>query len=293
MTSGVTMRVSVNGVRLFVEVFGQTLAPVGPKMLKRPTVVGLHGGPSDHAHMRRTAERLSEVAQVILYDQRGCGRSEAGDPALWTMEQWGDDVRGLCDALEVEAPIVIGVSFGGFVAQAYATRHPNHPQGVGLVVTGARHDLALSTEGFRRQGGDAAALAWEAFATDPSAETAQAFGTACGPLYSARRITDPDAAARTRTRWATNFDYFRRCHDGMFDFRPDLARVTAPTLILGGDEDPIMPPVFQDELEASLTAAPVTRMRFAGAGHQLWVDAPDDYHAALRDFVVSRAAAPA
>jgi pimeloyl-ACP methyl ester carboxylesterase len=200
------MRVCVNGVRLFVEVFGQSLAPVGPKMVRRATLVGLHGGPSDHAHMRATAELLSDVDQVILYDQRGCGRSEVGDPALWTLDQWGDDVRGLCDALEIEAPIVIGVSFGGFVAQAYATRHPSHAHGVGLVVTGARHDLALSTAGFRRQGGDAAAGAWEPFATDPGPETAQAFGTVCGPLYSARRISDPDAAAGTRTRWATNFD---------------------------------------------------------------------------------------
>ena len=283
------MRISVNGVRLFVEVFGQTLAPVGPKMIRRPTVVGIHGGPSDHAHLRVTAEALSDIAQVILYDQRGCGRSEAGDPALWTLEQWGDDVVGLCEALEVEAPLVIGVSFGGFVAQAYCTRHPEHAAALGLVVTGPRHDLALSTEGFRRQGGDAAAEAWMAFATDPSRETAQAFGTACGSLYSARRIVDPEAAARTRTNWAMNFDYFRRCHDGLFDFRQDLARVTAPVLILGGDEDPIMPPVFQDELEAALTSAPVTRLRFAQAGHQLWTDAPEAYHGALRDFVLASA----
>jgi pimeloyl-ACP methyl ester carboxylesterase len=283
---GATMLVSVNGVRLFVEVFGQKLAPVGPRMVKRPTVVGLHGGPSDHAHMRRTAEVLSEVAQVILYDQRGCGRSEAGDPELWTMEQWGDDVRGLCDVLGVEAPIVLGVSFGGFVAQAYGTRHPDHAAGLGLIVTGPRHDLALSTESFRRQGGDAAAEAWTAFATSPSPQTAQAFGAACGPLYSARRISDPEAAARTRTNWAVNLDYFRRCHDGLFDFRNDLGRVTAPVLILGGDEDPIMPPVFQDELEAGLTTAAVTRVRFANAGHQLWADAPEAYHAALRDFVL-------
>ncbi len=60
-------------------------------------------------------------------------------------------------------------------------------------------------------------------------------------------------------------------------------------LILGGDEDPIMPPVFQDELEASLTSAAVTRLRFADAGHQLWADAPEAYHAALRDFVLAHA----
>lgn len=286
------MQVSVNGVRLFVEVFGQSLGPAGPRMAKRPTVVALHGGPSDHAHMRGTAEALSEVAQVILYDHRGCGRSERGDPALWTMEQWGDDVRGLCDALGVERPVVIGVSFGGFVAQSYAVRHPDHAAGLGFIVTGARHDMAWSTEGFRRQGGDAAARAWEAFARDPNPETTAAFGADCSPLYSARRIVDPEAQARTRSNWAVTFDYFRRCHDGMFDFRDALARVTAPVLVLGGDEDPIMPPPFQEELAAALTSAPVERIRFPEAGHQLWVDAPEAYHAALRAFTLGATAEP-
>ena len=279
------MFVTVNGVRLFVEVFGQKLAAAGPKMVKRPTVIGVHGGPSDHAHMRATAEALSEAAQVILYDQRGCGRSEAGDPALWTLEQWGDDVRGVSEALGIDAPMVIGVSFGGFVAQSYAVRHPGHAAGVALVVTGARHDLARSTEGFRRQGGDAAAAAWEAFATDPNPETLGAFGLLCSPLYSARRIVDAEGAARTRINLTLTFDYFSRCHRGLFDFREDLARVTGPVLILGGDEDPIMPPAFQDEIEAALTGAVVTRLRFADAGHQLWADAPEAYHGALKRFV--------
>jgi predicted esterase len=59
-----------------------------------------------------------------------------------------------------------------------------------------------------------------------------------------------------------------------------------PVLILGGDEDPIMPPSFQDELEAALTSAPVRRIRFEKAGHFLQLDAPEAYFAALREFVV-------
>jgi pimeloyl-ACP methyl ester carboxylesterase len=70
------VHVQVNGVRLFVEVFGQKLLPDGPRMRERPTVVGLHGGPSDHAHLRELIAPLADVAQVILYDHRGCGRSE-------------------------------------------------------------------------------------------------------------------------------------------------------------------------------------------------------------------------
>ena len=92
------MFVPVNAVRLFVDVLSPKLVPSGPRMIERPTVVALHGGPSDHAHMREVVAPLSDGAQVVLFDHRGCGRSERGDPSRWTMDQWGDDVRGLCDA---------------------------------------------------------------------------------------------------------------------------------------------------------------------------------------------------
>jgi pimeloyl-ACP methyl ester carboxylesterase len=130
------MMVPVNGVRLFVEILGTKLVADGPRMIERPTIVALHGGSSDHAHMRDMVGPLADIAQVVLYDHRGCGRSEHGDRSLWTMDQWGDDVRGLCDVLGVERPIVLGVSFGGFVAQAYATRHTDHPAKLAFLVTG-------------------------------------------------------------------------------------------------------------------------------------------------------------
>ena len=277
------MRVNVNGVGLFVEVLGPKLVEHGPNVTERPTIVALHGGPSDHAHMRAMVGPLSDVSQVVLYDHRGCGRSDRGDPAMWSMEQWGDDVRGLCDALGIEKPLVIGVSFGGFVAQSYATRHPDHAAKVALVVTGPRHDHSASTEGFRRQGGDAAAAAFEAMVGDPNPETSVAFVTACRHLYTTTRKVDTDLVARTKSNAQLTFEYFGKIAKS-FDFRAALGGVTMPVLILGGDEDPILPPVFQDELEAALTSASVTRVRFPNAGHFLHTDAPT-YFDVLRNWV--------
>lgn len=280
------MFVPVNGVRLFVEVLGPKLVPDGPRMRERPTIVALHGGPSDHAHMRELAGPLADVAQLILYDHRGCGRSEHGDPELWNMAQWGDDVRGLCDALGVERPIVIGASFGGFVAQSYAVRHPTHAEKLAFIVTGPRMDLAMSIEGFRRQGGDAAARAFEAMAREPSPATFAEFMANCRALYSWRRVVDQDLGARAITNATLAARFLRHSDPPLFDFRAELAKVTRPVLILGGDEDPIMPPPFQDELEAALTAAPVRRIRFEKAAHFLQLDAPETYFAALREFIV-------
>jgi pimeloyl-ACP methyl ester carboxylesterase len=76
-------------------------------------------------------------AQVIYLDHRGNGCSSGEDPQTWNLAQWGDDVRAFCGVLGVEKPIVYGPSFGGMVALAYATRHPEHPDKLILVSTEA------------------------------------------------------------------------------------------------------------------------------------------------------------
>lgn len=280
------MFVTVNGVRLFVEVLGPKLAGVGPRVVERPTVVALHGGPTDHAHMLPIVASLSEVAQVVLYDHRGCGRSEPGDPALWNMAQWGDDVRGLCDALGIEKPIVIGHSFGGYVAQSYAIRHPGHAARLVFAGTGPRFDPALSAEGFRRQGGDAAAEAWAAFAANPGPETTGAFLANCRHLYTVSRKMDADVEARTVTNIPLLLDFFGRV-TRTIDFTAGLGEVTTPVLILGGEEDPVMPPPYQAELQAALVKAPVQRISFPNAGHAFAADVPEALAAALRDWVLA------
>lgn len=278
------MFVSVNGVRLFVEVLGSKLAPQGPRMIERPTVVALHGGPTDHAHMLPMVSSLSEIAQVVIYDHRGCGRSEHGDPALWTMDQWADDVRGVCEVLGIEKPIVFGHSFGGFVTQSYAIRHPGHAAGLVLAGTGPRFDAALSVEGFRRQGGEAAAAGFAAFAANPGPDTTADFIANCRHLYTTTRKMDPEIEARTVTNVPLLFDFFGR-ESRAFDFTEKLGQVTSPVLILGGDEDPVMPPAYQDALEAALSSAQVKRVSFPACGHALALDAPQEMAKALQGWL--------
>ncbi|MEO1613908.1 MAG: alpha/beta hydrolase, partial [Pseudomonadota bacterium] len=105
------MRITVNGVSLFFDVEGAGLVPDGPAMREKPTLILLHGGPgADHSLFKPRWSGLSDIAQIVYLDHRGNGRSDDGDPADWTLAQWGDDVRGFCDALGIERPIVCGVS---------------------------------------------------------------------------------------------------------------------------------------------------------------------------------------
>jgi proline iminopeptidase len=175
------VHVAVNGVRLFFDVEGAALVPDGPRLREQPTLILLHGGPGfDHSIYKPAFSARSDVAQVIYLDQRGNGRSEDGPRESWTLAQWGDDVRGFCDALGIAKPIVYGASFGGMVALAYATRHPDHPAKLILVSTdakgGSHVDRRIAL--FERFGGPRSAR-WRAGASSTAPTIPRPSSTGC------------------------------------------------------------------------------------------------------------------
>ena len=166
------MFIEVNGAKLFFDVEGAGLIPDGPRMKTKPTLVLLHGGPGfDHTMYKPAFSVLADIVQILYFDHRGNGRSTGGSPETWNLTQWGDDVKGLCDALGIEKPIVYGGSFGGFVAQAYATRHPDHPAKLVLASTAARVDFQTIFAAFERIGGQHARSVAETYWLDPTAES--------------------------------------------------------------------------------------------------------------------------
>ncbi|HEY6426549.1 MAG TPA: alpha/beta hydrolase, partial [Acidimicrobiales bacterium] len=271
------------GVHLFVDVDGFSLVPVGATMLERPTVVLLHGGPGlDHTlYKGPDALTLDDVAQVICYDHRGNGRSDWGSPEDWALDTWADDVVRLCDALGVVRPVVVGASFGGFVAQRYLARHPDHPSKVALLCTTPRLDLDAIERRFTELGGEIAGRSAKKFFGGDMSVLAD-FLEHCIPLYSTEP-QDPDVFART----IMNFDLMSHFFSGeaaSMDLRSGLAAASCPVLVIGGELDPVMPMEITQELVAAL---PTKLMRFEllpGVSH-LQVGGRGST-ALLRDFVL-------
>lgn len=112
------MRVAVGDVKLYFDVDGAKLVPVGPWMVERPTVVLLHPGPGfDHTLFKDlVGPLLAEVAQVVYLDLRGHGRSDRCAPEQMTIAQLADDLDALCQALEIQRPVVYGQGWGAFTA---------------------------------------------------------------------------------------------------------------------------------------------------------------------------------
>jgi len=284
------MHVVVNGVRLFFDVEGASLVPDGPAMREKPTLVLLHGGPGfDHSIYKPGFSTLADVAQVVFLDHRGNGRSDPGPRDRWTLAQWADDVRAFCEALGIARPIVYGASFGGTVALAYATRHPAHPAKLVLVSTEAagRTHLDRRVALFERFGGpEVGALARRRFVDDQTdASTLEDWLRLAFPLYT-RTPRNPDVARRA-VRHAEVLRWFTRSggEGHTFNLLPALSRVQCPTLVLGGEEDPMTPIECQADIAAALPAHLVRFERFAGCGHAVVPDAPERAMAVIRAFI--------
>jgi pimeloyl-ACP methyl ester carboxylesterase len=280
------VRISIGDVRLFFDVEGAQLVPDGPVMRERPTLLLLHGGPGfDQASMRPMFSPLAEVAQLVYLDHRGNGRSDAGARERWTLAQWGDDVRAFCDALGIEKPIVLGHSFGGFVAMSYATRHPDHAGKLILSSTAARqrNDRVLAV--FERLGGAEAREAARGFLERPGPDTLGAYSRICFPLYR-KAERDPDSNSRILWNFDVMFDFLGG--EGLtFDLLGDLAEVRCPTLILAGEEDPITPIADQEDIAAALPQSLLRLERFPGCGHGVWSDEPEAALRVIREFVLA------
>lgn len=117
-------RVEVDGAQLHIEAVGSG-----------PTALVLHGGLGVDHTVYRTLDPLADRLRLVYVDHRANGRS-TGDAATATMQQWADDAASV--AAEVaggEPVIVIGHSYGGFVAQELLISHPGQVRAAVLLNT--------------------------------------------------------------------------------------------------------------------------------------------------------------
>lgn len=270
---------------MYFDVDGASLVANGPEMVQRPTVLLLHGGPGiDHSAFKPAYGRMADYAQVIYVDHSSQGRSDPTPPDRWTLDAWADDVIGLCDALEIERPIVLGWSFGGMVAMNLAGRYPNRLSKLVLQSTAARMNLDAVVEAFRALGGDEVAQAARDFWTTQSPESLQLYMETCLQHYSpgppdmdsmAKAVLTPELLAGGWTEAQS------------FDLTEELANVSVPTLVLSGKLDPITPPNASALIMEHLPDGKATLESFSESGHAIPDTEPDRFFQILEEFITS------
>jgi len=295
------MYATLRDTSIYFDVEGAGLVPDGPLMRERPVAMLVHGGPGgDHSGFKPAMSPLAEHMQLVYFDHRGQGRSgladPAADPARFTLDENVADMEALRRYLGLGPVVSIGTSYGGMVAMAHAARHPAAVSRLILIVTAAHGGFIPAAEAIVRQRGTPAqqqvcGTLWAGAFRSPG--ELRRYYEIMGPLYA--RHHDAAAATATRGRAIHAPEPLNRAFgpDGFlrqFDLRPELPRITAPTLIIAGRHDWICPPRFSEELHRLIPDSRL--MVFEDSSHSVRVDAPEAMLQAIRDFS-RRGAAPA
>jgi pimeloyl-ACP methyl ester carboxylesterase len=276
------VRVSVGDVELWVHERGAG----------RP-LLALHGGPGlDGSVWFPGLDPLADEGwRVLAPDHRGNGRSEAGDPARWTVPQLADDVEALLTSLALERPVVMGWSFGSFVAQAHMARHSSAAAYVLMGTVAAPAALALvdgELERFQPERLRAQVTAsWEREATVQTAEecrqllhdqypfhVADPEGPVVAALIEADRVVYRPEVLR---HFAADGNY------GLEDRREELRLRDVPVLVLSGEHDRTTTAASAHELAQALRNA--EEVVIENAAHMMLYEQPEATLGALRRFL--------
>ncbi|MDR3537222.1 MAG: alpha/beta fold hydrolase [Acetobacteraceae bacterium] len=288
------MYAALRDTKLFFDVEGAGLVPDGPALREHRPALVIHGGPGgDHSGFKPSMTPLTAALQLIYFDHRGNGRSALADPqadpARFTLDENVEDMEALRRHLGLGPVVSIGTSYGGMVAMAHAARYPEAVSHLVLVVTAAHGGFVPRAEAFVRAHGTAEQQAvcetlWAGgFRT---VEATQHYYAVMGKLYSRR--FEPASAAEGRARTLPTTEPLNRAFGPggflrSFDLRPELGRITAPTLILAGRHDWICPPDFSEEIHALIPGS--TLRIFEQSSHSIRVDEPAAMNAAILRFV--------
>ena len=269
-----------------------------------PRLLVLHGGPgAHHDYLLPQMLALADLAggqELLLYDQRGGGRSrvDAQHPVTW--ETHVHDVGAVAREFGLERPLIVGYSWGGLLAMLYAAtaRDTGAPPPAALVLIDpaplTRHYREQFEHEFQRRqsSADVQRLRAELAAshlreTDPAAYRQRNFELSVAGYFahpeSAHDLTPFRVNARVQHGVWDSLGQFDLVNDGR------LRDLGVPTLIVHGRQDPI--PLASSEDAARVMGAKLVVIE--DCGHVPYVEQPRDLFAAIGEFLARMAPASA
>ncbi|MCC7267068.1 MAG: alpha/beta fold hydrolase [Caulobacteraceae bacterium] len=243
--------IAANGLQLYFERAGE-----GPPLL---FISGTGGDLRVKPNVFDGA--FGRTFDLIAYDQRGLGRSDKPDRP-YSMADYADDAAALLDALGIGAIKVVGVSFGGMVAQELVLRHPAKIERLVLACTspGGAGGASFAFHEIEHLTGEARAR----HLMPISDVRRDAAWQAAHPEDAARLIAlasaDPYAGEPGRAQGAHRQLEARAAHDAW----DRLPQITCPVLVCGGRYDGIALPETQEKLAARIPGA---ELRMFDGGH--------------------------
>ena len=216
---------------------------------------------------------LRDAFRVVVPDLRGFGESPV-TPGSVTMREYAADIEDLLDDLQVSRAAVVGLSMGGLVAMELARARPGRYWAIGLVATTAE-PVTAREKATRRQRADAVERDGMAVLVDYM--HTGLYGPGCPPAVRTRvdammSATSPAGAAAALRGRAERPDY-----------RPVLAGLSMPALVVAGTADPWSDSAVTAEIVACLRHPELVVID--GAGHLPNLEAERQFNDTLRGFL--------
>lgn len=229
---------------------------------------------------------------VIRYDHRDTGQSTTVAPgaAAYAVEDMADDLLAVMDGYNLRRAHIAGMSLGGLIAQMVAVRTPERVHSLTLIAAQPLGwdgpSLPGMSDAVMAHFGTMASLDWS------DAVAVEDFMAGIARLCAGNGFDHDSARERQRIRaevarakgsLASAFNH------AMLDVREDWTgacrRISAPTLILAGADDPVVPPANAQALAAAIPGATLTLID--GLGHDLPEGAIPLLTRAIADFLSS------
>ena len=263
------MEANINDAKLYYEIHGQ-----GDPLLM------IQGWGMDISGWQNIIYPLSKVFQVIVFDNRGTGRSEV-TPGDYTTRQLADDAAALLDHLKIESAHVLGWSMGGMIAQELALAYPDKVNRLILSASSARVNEKSSF------------IAWANIEAIARGELETAVNWQLSLCFSNALLANEALLAEVKHR--TLNPPYPVTLDGLIsqyaavvshDRRRQLGSITSPTLVLGAREDGI---IDMGQVEALAREIPNSQLRMLPGAHMYHIEYPHTFAEALIKFVGEKA----
>jgi len=280
-TSPRELTVNSNGVTLHVRVAGD---PASGNVL-----IAIHGGPGmTHDYMLSLEKLAGPNLAVVTYDQRGVGQSSSpqADPDNYTLDKYAQDLDTVRQAVGADRIHLFGHSWGGIMAQRYATLYPERVHSVILMGSGpptregtlqcqdalVQRIIALMQQGMISENPEPGSREevrsfLPAYFSDPN------FWFSTDDLGSAPQIDERTSQVSDLT-WAANQNY---------DLTADLAGLNHRVLNLWGEDDPVRQ-IASPAIVAALPNAALETVVLSHCGH-FWQECPAPFFAAISEFL--------
>jgi len=249
---------------------GQTTLPgVVPDLSRGRKLIFVHGGGSNGHAWHYQCDGLGDKHSPVAPDLPGHGRS-GGVEALPSIKDYTDFVVAFADALKIDSAVIIGRSMGGAIAMDLACRYPKRVQGLVLIATAAKFNIA-----------PAMIETWHAVTMGRSGQPFNNLGYAPRTIAEKTEIIREGWGEQIRTDPRTRWGDIVAC--SKVDLREAISSIDKPTLVIAGKDDQTTPLADAEFIKSRIRDARLEVI--PDAAHNVTTERPDEVNAAIGQFL--------